>query len=119
VPNKCARIGRLPLSLIGACQIPVHVRKFAVPLPQIPCSRYDGLIAKGLQNAAYRFQTAINSAYESAKFAVNSLLAGNFDPETGSLQTASTARHIRNLRQAAAFEQDFRICGAFGAEPGL
>jgi hypothetical protein len=81
------------LSLIGACQIPVHVRKFAVPPPQIPCSRNDELIAKGQQNAAYRFQTAINSAYESAKFAVNSLLAGNFDPETGSRQTASTASH--------------------------
>jgi hypothetical protein len=55
------------LSLIGACQIPVHVRKFAAPLPQIPCSRNDELISKGQQNAAYRFQTPINSAYESAK----------------------------------------------------
>ena len=106
------------LSLIGACQIPVHVRKFAVPLPQIPCSRNDELIAKGQQNAAYRFQTAINSAYESAKFAVNSLLAGNFDPETGSRQTASTAKHIHNPRQAAAFEKNVRICGAFRARAG-
>jgi hypothetical protein len=106
------------LSLIGACQIPVHVRKFAVPPAQIPCSRNDELIAKGQQNAAYRFQTAINSAYESAKFAVNSLLAGNFDPETGSRQTASTARHKRNPRQATDFEQNVRICGAFGARAG-
>jgi hypothetical protein len=38
------------LSLIGAGPFPVRVRKFAVPVPQIPCSIIGEFIVKGRKN---------------------------------------------------------------------
>jgi hypothetical protein len=92
-----------PGSLIDAAQIPVHVRKFAVLALLNPCSKTDELIAKGPPNRAYRVRRAIKLPTNQQRSLLNSLLPGNFDQETGSRQTASTASHPYALLSRGGF----------------
>src|SRR5262249_51702442 len=86
-----ARNGRSAGCLIAASTFRVSLQGFAVPPPIIPCFKRRKIVVKGLKIQADLGDLGIWRGGDSAKFAVNSLLAGNLNLKTGSRQTGTTA----------------------------